>query len=137
MTITRKLTAVTALLALAGSGVAAAADAPIVSAQKTSASHYAPVLIPGTGIKKGERLPGGAKIVYRDITVKPGQEVTITLRAPDGTRVRALAERNDRHVGFSVVAPKHPYGHKHITMRVSAEQDMPGEVTERIYALVR
>jgi len=137
MTITRKLTAVTALLALAGSGVAAAADAPIVSAQKTSASHYAPVLIPGTGIKKGERLPEGAKVVYRDITMTAKQEVTITLRAPDGTRIRALAERHDRHVGFSVTNAHSPYGRKHATLRVWAERDMPDEVTERIYALVR
>ncbi len=137
MTITNKLTAATAVIALAGSGVAAAADAPIVSAQKTSSSRYSPVVIPGTGIKKGERLPKGAKIVYRDITIAPRQEVTITLRAPDGKRVRALAERNTRNVGFGVTHKRSPYGRKHVTLRVFADPDMSGEVIERIYALTR
>lgn len=138
MSIARKITAATAIAALTGSGLAAAhVEAPIVSDQKTSASRYAPVLIPGTGIKKGERLPRGAKIVYRDIRILPQQEVTITLRAPSGKTMRALAERNERHVGFQVTN-RHSYvGRKHITLRVVAERDMPGEMTERIYALVR
>ncbi len=137
MNITHKLTAATAVLALVGSGVAAAADAPIVSAQKTSSSRYSPVLIPGTGIKKGERLPKGAKVVYRDITIAPRQEVTITLRAPDGKRVRAIAERDTRNVGFAVATKHSPYGRKHVKMRVFASPNMSGEVTERMYALTR
>ncbi len=137
MTITRKLTAATAVFAIAATGVAAAADAPTVSSQKTSASRYAPVLIPGTGIKKGEALPKGAKVVYRDVKITAGQEVTITLRAPEGKRVKALAERDTRHVGFGVLGRSPYYGRKSITVKVFAERDMPREVTERVYALAR
>jgi hypothetical protein len=57
MTLTRKLAAATSVVLLAASGVAAAADAPIVSAQHTSTATKAPLTIPGTGIQKGERLP--------------------------------------------------------------------------------
>ena len=137
MTITRKIAAVTAIAALAGSGLAAAHGTPVVSDQKTSASRYAPVLIPGTGIKKGERLPQGAKIVYRDITIVAGQEKTFALRAPQGKTMRALAERNDRHVGFQVNNRRSYVGRKHISLTVFGERDMPGEQAERIYALVR
>ena len=137
MTITRKIAAVTAVAVLAATGLATAADVPVVSPQKTSASRYAPVVIPGTGIKKGERLPRGAKIVYRDITILPGQEKTFVLRAPQGKTMRALAERNHRHVGFRV-NNRHSYvGRKHISLTVWGERDMPGEQHERVYALVR
>lgn len=136
MMVTRKLGLVTTILAVAGSGVAAAADAPVVSPQKTSASRHSPVLIPGTGIKKGEVLPKGAKLIYRDVTVGPKQKVTFSLLAPQGKTIRALAERDmESGVGFTVLN-KDVYGHRHVDIRMYAHK-LTHDVTQRMYALVR
>lgn len=137
MSITRKLTAATAVLALASTGVATAADAPIVSDQMTSASHYAPVLIPGTGIKKGARLPSGARIIYRDVTLEGKQTVNVTLRAPAGKRMRALAFREPAKVGFSTTGKGSYYGRKEARLRAFVAPHVTGEATTRFYALVR
>jgi len=53
----------TAVAALASAGIATAAQAPAVSAQHTSKARTAPVTIPGTGVKKGARLPRDRKSV--------------------------------------------------------------------------
>ena len=91
MTIARKLAAATTVALLAASGVAAAADAPVVSIQHTSKATTAPVTIPGTGIHKGDRLPSGARLVYREVTIEGDQTTTFNLRAPHGKRLRGLA----------------------------------------------
>lgn len=137
MTITQKITAATAILALAGSGVAAAADAPIVSAQKTSTSRFAPVVIPGTGIKKGERLPTGARIIYRDVTLEGKQKAVMTLRAPAGKRMDALAFKEPLTVQFAVIDKRSYVGRKQVRLRASAAPTNTGEVTTRVYGLVR
>ena len=106
MTITRKLTAATATALLAVSGVAAAADAPVVGSQKTSTARTAPATIPGTGIQKGERLPNGARIVYRDVTIEGSQIARFTIKAPAGKRLRGLAPREGSDVGFVVTSQR-------------------------------
>ena len=94
MTMTRKLTAATTTALLAVSGVAAAADAPVVGAQKTATARTAPATIPGTD-QKGERLPSGARIVYRDVTIEGTQIARSPSRPPrasacaDSPRARA------------------------------------------------
>jgi hypothetical protein len=107
MTITSKLAAAAsvALLAasvalLGASGVAAAAGAPLVGAQHTSPARTAPVTIPGTGIKQGERLASGARLIYRDVTLEGKQKVTFTLKAPSGKRLRGLVPKTG-DVGFA------------------------------------
>src|SRR5439155_7971927 len=50
---TRITTATAAVAALASAGVATAAEAPVISAQKVLAGKTAPLTIPGTGVKKG------------------------------------------------------------------------------------
>jgi len=137
MSITRKLTAATAVLAFAATGVATAADAPIVTDQKTSASRFAPVLIPGTGIKKGERLPTGARIVYRDVTLEGKQTVNVTLRAPAGKRMRALAFKDPIQIVFSTTRKGSYSGRKQVTLRTRVAPTVTGEVSARVYALVR
>ncbi len=137
MSITRKLTAATAVLAFAATGVASAADAPIVTDQMTSASRYAPVLIPGTGIKKGERLPAGARIIYRDVTLEGKQTVNVTMRAPAGKRMRALAFKEPIQIGFSTTGKGSYYGRKQVKLRTYVAPKATGEVSARVYALVR
>jgi hypothetical protein len=136
MTITRKLAAATSVALLAASGVAAAADAPVVSAQHTSPARTAPVTIPGTGIQKGERLPSGARLIYRDVTLEGKQTVTFTLKAPSGKRLRGLVPKTG-DVGFAVVDKGSYVGRTKVKVRSFANPKAAGEVTGRIYGLVR
>ena len=58
MTATRIIAGSTAALVLAGAGVATA-DAPVVTAQKSSVARTAPVTIPGTGLSKASACRRG------------------------------------------------------------------------------
>jgi hypothetical protein len=136
MTITRKLAAATSVALLAASGVAAAADAPVVSAQHISPARTAPVTIPGTGIQKGERLPSGARLIYRTVTLEGKQKVTFTLKAPAGKRLRAFVPGSS-DVGFAVVDKGSYVGHTKVNVRAFGNPRAAGEVTGRIYGLVR
>jgi hypothetical protein len=137
MTIIRKITAATALVALAGSGVAAAADAPIVSRQHTSTARTAPTTIPGTGIQKGEKLPSGARLVYRTVTLEGRQTAKLTLRAPAGKRIRALVPQEGSDVGFVVTTKGSYVGRTAVTLRAYKNPKAGGEVSGRIYGLAR
>ena len=136
MTISSKLAAATSVALLASSGVAAAAAAPVVSAQHTSPARTAPVTIPGTGIQKGERLPSGARLIYRNVTLEGKQTVTFTLKAPAGKRLRGLVPGSG-DVGFAVVGKSSYVGHTTVKVRSFANPHAAGEVTGRIYGLVR
>ena len=136
MTITRKLAAATTVAMLAASGVAAAAAAPVVSAQKTSSATTAPLTIPGTGVKKGAKLPSGARLIYREVTVEGSQKATLTLKAPSGKRLRGLVPSSDA-VGFVVVDKGNYAGRKQVRVRAFANPNTTGEATGRIYGLVR
>ena len=136
MTITSKLAATTSVALLAASGVAAAADAPVVGAQHTSSARTAPVTIPGTGIQRGERLPSGARLIYRDVTLEGKQKVTFTLKAPSGKRLRGLVPKTG-DVGFAVVDKGSYVGRTKVKVRSFANPKAAGEVTGRIYGLVR
>ena len=137
MTTTRKLAVATAALALAGSGVAAAADAPVVGAQHSSTAKTAPVSIPGTGIKKGDRLPNGARIVFRDVTLEGTQTAKVTLRAPAGKTIRGLAPKEGLDIGFVVTTKGDYAGRRSVALRAYKNPKAGGEVTGRIYGLAR
>jgi hypothetical protein len=136
MTVTRKLAAATSAALLAATGVAAAADAPVVSAQHTSSATRAPLTIPGTGIKHGERLPSGARLIYRTVALEGKQTVTFKLKAPAGKRLRGLVPGSG-DVGFAVVGKGSYVGHTTVKLRSFANPQADGEVTGRIYGLVR
>jgi hypothetical protein len=130
--------AATAVALVATAGVATAAEAPAVSSQHTSASRFAPVTVPGTGVHKGARLPSGARIVYRDVTLTKGQEVRLQVHASSGKTLRGLAVRDKDAVGFVVVSKGNYAGRKAVTVRAySAKGAGDGDLTGRIYALVR
>lgn len=137
MTIIRKLTATTAAAAFAAAGTAAAAAAPIVSKQRTSAATKAPLIIPGTGIEKGERLPRGARLVFRDVTLEGKQTARLTITAPAGKKLRGLAPREGQEVGFVVTDKRSYVGRTKVRLRAYANPKADGEVAGRIYGLVR
>ena len=136
MTITRKLTAATAAALLTASGVAAAADAPVVSIQHTSPAKTAPVTIPGTGVHKGDRLPAGARLVYRNVALEGEQTATFNIKAPSGKRLRGLVPKNDQ-LGFEVVSRPDYGGRTKVQIRAFASPQADGRVEGRIYGLVR
>ncbi|MFP5364022.1 MAG: hypothetical protein ACLGI5_14990 [Thermoleophilia bacterium] len=137
MNITRRLTATTTAALLAATGIAAAAEAPVVSAQKTSTAKSAPLTIPGTGVHKGDRLTDGARLVYRDVTLEGRQTVRFTIKAPAGKRLRGLAVKEGVDVGFAVV-DRHDYaGRTKVRVRAFANPRSDGRVAGRIYGLAR
>jgi hypothetical protein len=129
--------AAAAIAALATTGVATAAETAHVSAQKTAKSRFAALTIPGTGVKKGARVPSGARIVFRDVTLEDGQTATLTLRAPKGKTLRGLAQAEGRKVGFVVLSKGNYAGHRQVKVRAYLAKSAQGEQTGRIYALVR
>ena len=131
-----RILSIAAVSALAATGVAAAADAPVVSEQ---ASLYgtAPVTIAGTGVHKGDWMGSKAHLVDRDVTLAGRQRVTITLRAPAGRRVRGLALDEGSTVGFTAL-DRHYGGRRRVRVRVyAANARGNAEVTGRVYAYVR
>ena len=135
MSVTRILS-IAAISAVAATGVASAADAPVVSPQH-ALYGTAPVTIAGTGVKQGEWMGSKAHLVYRDVTLAGKQTVNITLRAPKGKRVRGLALDKDSTVGFTAL-DRHYGGKRKVRARVyGANNRGNAEVTGRVYALVR
>lgn len=120
--------------ALAATGVAAAADAPVVSKQHFTAG-YALVDVPGTGVRQGDWLGSKAKMVYRDVTLERGQKVRVTLRAHKGQRIRGLGIADNHRISFKALDREYA-GKRSVTVRATvAPHAGDGEVTERIYAL--
>lgn len=139
MTISRKISAATAtaVVVIAGSGVAAAAEAPVVGKQHTSTARIAPATIPGAGNQKGEKLPSGARLVYRDVTLRGRQTATLTLRAPAGKTIRALMPKEGGDVGFLVTTRGDYSGRREVALRAYKNPQAGGEVSDRIYGLAR
>lgn len=126
-----------AITSLATTGVAAAATPP-VSKEVVATRRTAPLTIPGTGVKKGARLPRGARLVFRTVTLGRGRHVTLTLRAPAHTALRGLAPSSSRAIAFTVVRPKHFVGRKAVVLRaVASPAAGRGVHRARIWALVR
>ena len=117
------------------SAASAGCRVTVVGSQKTLGAKTAPVTIPGTGIKKGQRLPGGARVVYRDVTLEGRQTVRLSLRAPAGKSIRGLAPAG--RVGSTVVDKRDYVGRQRVTVRAFMDPNLAGEVTGRIYGLAR
>jgi hypothetical protein len=129
----RVLTVSTAVAALATSGVATAATAPVVSKERTMTGTKAPVAI--GGLKKGARLPSKDRIVFRAVTLSKGQKVTVTMTAPKGKTLKALARSGK--IKFTVLSPKSFSGKRSVKVRVTPAAKASGKVSGHIYALVR
>lgn len=134
---TQILTVTAVAGALAATGIASAAEAPVVSKQTWTAG-YALADFPGTGYEQGEWLGSKAKMVSRKVTLEGGQKVRLTLRAEKGQRIRGLGVTEDQKL--DVVAVDEDYaGKRSVTVRVriarGARSARSGEVTERVMAL--
>ena len=131
-----RILSIAAISALAATGVASAADAPVVSKQH-ALYGTAPLTIPGTGVKQGDWMGSKAHLVYRDVTLTGKQTVNITLRAPEGKRVRGLALDEGSTVGFTALTRNYG-GKRQVRVRVSlANSRGKAEATGRVYASVR
>jgi hypothetical protein len=126
-----------AIAVLASSGVAAAAS-PSVSKEVVSTRTTAPLTIPGTGVKKGARLPRGARLIFRTVTLHKGQRASLTLRAPAHSTLRGVVPAATGGIDFAVARPSHYVGRSAVTVRAAvAPKAGAGEHSARIWALVR
>jgi hypothetical protein len=137
MITTRRVAGACLVASLAMSGVAVAAAAPSVSRERTWTGAKAPLTVPGTGVRRGARLPRGDRIVFRQVTLAKGQEVDLKIAAPAGKRLRGLAVAEDGRVGFTVVSPRHYVGRRSVEVRAFAAPRTTGTQSGRIVALVR
>src|SRR5262245_53588442 len=137
MITTRRVAGACLVASLAMSGVAVAAAPPSVSKQRTWSGAKAPLTVPGTGVKKGARLPAGDRIVFRTVTLAKGQKVDVTISAPAGKRLRGLAVAENGRIAFTVVSPRQYVGHRAVKIRAFAAPHETGTHSGRIFALVR
>jgi hypothetical protein len=136
---TTRLAAATAaaVTVLTTSGVAAAATSPVISKEVVSVRKVAPLTVPGTGVKKGARLPRGAVLVFRTVTLEKGQKARVTLAAPGALTLRGLVPSNSA-VGFTVERPLPYVGHRSVMVRAYVKPDASaGKHAGRIWAVVR
>ena len=137
MSIKRSISITAAAATLAATGVAGAAEAPVVSKQH-SLFGTATVTVPGTGVQQGEWMGSKAHLVFRDVTLEGDQQARVLLRAPAGKTLRGLAIAEGGDIGFRVEKPRRYAGRKQVTVRVQlAPHAGDGESTGRIYALVK
>jgi hypothetical protein len=127
----RVITITAAAGALATAGVASAATKPIVSKEQTATVTKAPVAI-GT-LKKGAKLPSRDKLVFRTVTLSKGQKATVTMTAPKGKTLSAVAHTGK--ITDKVVSPKKFAGKRSVKLTVTTTSKR--RVTGRIYALAR
>ena len=134
MNVKRSISTIAAVTALAATGVAGAADAPVVSGQHFIAGA-APITIPGTGIEQGEWMGSKSLAVYRHVTLEAGQKARVTLRAPGGRKVRGVALSSSKHVGSRVAGGAY-VGKRQVIVELTARASAPaGEHEVTVYAL--
>ena len=126
-----------AIAALVAVDIGSAAGSATVSGQTAWNGSSSPVTVPGTGLKQGATIPAGARLVYRNVTVAPGNKVTFRMRATNGRKLRGLVPASGRLLGLVVVKPYHYAGTTSVTVRAFASSKAVGQVTGRIYAYTR
>lgn len=112
-------------------GPAAAADAPVVSAQKTWTGAKTPVSVAGNHLHRGARIPKGAVLVYREVTVTGGtakRRAVLTL--PRGKKLTgiAISEGSDVEILLSK-SQRHYVGKRRVTIVVSSHKNHSGKTT--------
>ena len=135
MNIMRSISTTAAVAALAATGVAGAAEAPVVSKQH-ALFGTATVTVPGTGVQQGEWMGSKAHLVFRDVTVEGDQQARVILRAPAGKTLRGLAVDEGTDLSVQVVKPRRYAGRKQVVVRAEVARG-DAEATGRIYALVK
>jgi uncharacterized protein (AIM24 family) len=134
MSVIRKTTATALVAAAALSGVATAAEAPVVSPQHWIAGS-APVTIPGTGVQKGEWMGSKSVAVFRTVTLEGRQTVKLTLKAPKGKKIRGLGLAEGSKIG--VKANGAYVGRSSVSVTAYLAPSADGEQSARVFALAR
>ena len=131
MKVFRVIIITAAVTALVAAGAASAATKPVVSKEHTVTATKAPVAI--GPLKKGAKIPSGDRLVFRMVTLSKGQKASVTMTAPKGKTLSALAHTGK--ITFKVVSPKKFSGKRSVKLTVTTTAK--GRVTGRIYALAR
>jgi hypothetical protein len=150
MTTTRRITLATAVLAIAGSGAGGAAtgatatttataspNTPLIGPPRILDTHIAPLTIPGTGVHRGARLPSGAELIYRQITIAGGESGHFTMQAPAGKRFLGAMFTNDPPIDVRIDNRTNYAGHTKVWVSVTIRPRSAGVATGRLYGLVR
>jgi hypothetical protein len=115
MTMVRRLPLLALLAALALAAPASADTTTILQPPARS-----PVTIPGSGVKRGDRLARGEVLVRRLTSAVGGRRRIITLRCPSGTRHAGLGTFDASRIGFGVVDRGSYIGRRSVRVRVTA-----------------
>ncbi|WP_026911713.1 hypothetical protein [Patulibacter minatonensis] len=123
------LAGVAALTAFAGPAVAA--DAPVISAQKTWTGAKTPVSVPGNHLHKGDTIPKGAVLVYREVTVTgPTSKRRLVLTLPRRKGLTGIAVSEGSSVSVQVAKGHEQYeGKRRTVLTVQGRKGDGGKVT--------
>ena len=90
-----------------------------------------PVTIPGSGLRRGDRLGTGEFLVRRLTEVRAGTTRIVVLRCPANTRNAGLGVfENAGKVGFAAVSRNY-VGHANASVRAYAAPGVPGGAIAR------
>lgn len=139
-----KITATLTTIAIAaatlpGAAVAAqagAAQAPDVGAQKTlTAGAVSPITVPGTGLRKGQKLKKGQKLVSRTVALGDAKTARFTLSCGTaGSRLKGLGYADGGQARFNIEGSSNYVGKRSVRLRADAPKDA-GDARGTMYAL--
>ncbi|WP_026909524.1 hypothetical protein [Patulibacter minatonensis] len=121
----------TGTIALAGlAGPAVAADAPVVGAQQTWTGAKAPVSVPGNHLHKGDTIPKGAVLIYRQVTVEGATaKRRLTLTLPRGKGLTGIAVSEGGAVSVQIAKGHEQYeGKRRAVLTVQGRTGHSGSV---------
>ncbi|MEV4422417.1 hypothetical protein AB0L40_20940 [Patulibacter sp. NPDC049589] len=124
-------TTLVAVGALAVVTAPATAGAPVVGAQKTWTGAKAPVSVPGNHLHRGDRIPKGAVLVYREVTVSGGtakRRVVLTLPRGKGLTGIAVSESSDVEIRVAKDQTRYS-GKRRVTIVAAAHENHSGRIT--------
>ena len=104
MRITRKFTAATAVLAIAGSGTAIAAQAPTLGPLTViKAGQKSPIDVAGNDLPRGATIRKGTELRRWTVTMHGPSNASVTLKCGSGARHVGLGLQEGAKVVFVVV----------------------------------
>lgn len=136
VTLTTVAIAAAALPGAAAAAQAGAAQAPDIGAQKTlTAGAVSPVTVPGTGLKKGQKLRKGQKLVSRTVELNDAKTARFTLSCGTaGSRLRGLGYAEGGKARFNLDGPSNYVGKRSVKLRADSPKDI-SDARGTMYAL--
>lgn len=108
-----------------------ATSSPAVGPQQTWTRKTSPVDLPGTGIERGDRLPKGSVLVYRQIDIPKREKRRVRLVVPKGKKIETAAQSGSFGSG---VINRDYVGTRSVTIRAAGGQN---GAQGRLYAYAR